>query len=126
MKWACAAAAAFMFAAAISAFPPGTQVGQPSLPISGGPHAHVFRDIAVPINQVTAVGNMSIRGSIVDIVRVKKLENGNQMPERIVTGARFVGFAPDHKSIILRIPENDIGAVNDSLKNGSIILTLHR
>jgi hypothetical protein len=126
MNWAAAGLATLIFASTTVAFPPGTPVGQPSRPGTGATNMHVFRDITVPITQVTSVGNVSSHGSQIDVMQIKKLENGTLAPEMVVSGARTVGIAPDRKSIILRIPENAIGALNASLNTGGIILMPHR
>jgi hypothetical protein len=126
MNWAAAGMASLIFASMTVAFPPGTPVGQPSRPATGNPHMHVYRDITIPIAQVTALGSVSAHGSQIDVMQMKKLENGTLTPEIIVAGARTVGIAPDRKSIILRIPENEIGALNSSLNSGGVILVPHR
>jgi hypothetical protein len=126
MRWAVTTSALVIAAATTFALPPGTPVGSPFMPGQGPGRVHSYRDISVPIAQVTTLGNVSIRGGIVDVVQLKKLENGSLTTETIVSGARTVGIAPDHKSILLRLPDIEASRLHSSLSSGNIILTPHR
>jgi hypothetical protein len=125
MRWAVAISGAFVLAATTYAFPPGTPVGQPSMPGAGAPRSFVFRDVSVPINQVTALGNASVRWGLVDVVQMKKQENGTLTPEVIVSGARTAGISPDRKSVVLRIPDHATGALHAALNQGGVVLVPH-
>jgi len=85
-----------------------------------------FHDVSVPIDHVTALGNASMKWGLTDVVQMIRQENGTLKPEVIVSGARTVGFSPDRKSVVLRIPDHATGALNAAVTSGGIVLVPHR
>jgi hypothetical protein len=118
MKRLAAILTALIVAAATYALPPGFSANTPA--------ARNFRDISIPIAQVSTFGNVSIHGGMVDVTQITKKQDGKLATETIVTGARSIGLSPDRRSVVLRIPESQISALSKVPTGGAIILTPHR